>query len=261
MLLAELAPAALMSLTLSMPRVMVFMFIVSLFPPAVFPRTLRIAIAIGLTAPVAFGVFHQLGAPMQQVDIVAILIKESALGLALGLPMAGPVWAIQSVGAFIDNQRGANAAQQLTPFSQADASVIGAALLQALIVVLASSGILTMLYQLLLKSFEVWPVLHIAPDLSQYGFDLATQRFDDWVGRALLFAAPVIAVILLVDFAFALVSVFAPQLQAYFASMPIKSLAGIAVLAVYMVTLMSHGADYFSEMVHRQNMTLESVAR
>jgi len=260
--IADQVSAAVMSLTLGSPRVFIFMFMTALFPQAVFPRTLRVAIAIGLAAPVAYGVFHAVGGRgVAQLDVAALVLKECVLGLVLGLPIAGPVWVMQSVGALADNGRGANAAQQLTPFSTADSSVIGAALQQALIVVLASTGILAMVYQLLLHSFEVWPVLSLLPDLSPFGFDLAVQNFDDWVSRAVLFAAPVVGVILLVDFAFALVSVFAPQLQAYFASMPIKSLAGIAVLSVYLFTLLSHGEDYFREVVHRQTMTYDRHPR
>lgn len=260
--IADQLPTALVSLTLCTPRVFVFMFMTVLFPQAVFPRMLRVAIAVGLAVPVAYGVFHDMGGrAAAQLDVVALVLKECVLGLVLGLPIAGPVWVMQSVGALVDNGRGANAAQQLTPFSAADSSVIGAALQQALIVALASTGILAMIYQLLLHSFEVWPVLSLLPDLSPFGFDLAVQNFDDWISRAVLFAAPMVGVILLVDFAFALVSVFAPQLQAYFASMPIKSLAGIVVLSVYVFMLLSHGADYFREVVHRQTMTNERHVR
>lgn len=259
---AEQLPAALMALTLSTPRVVMFMFMCSLFPQAVFPRMLRVTIAIGLAAPVAFGVFHETaGLRMEQLSVAAIVVKETVLGLMLGVPLAAPVWVMQSVGALADNQRGANAAQQVTPFSMADASLLGAALQQALIVVLAGTGILVMIYLLLLQSFEVWPVMKLAPDLAPYGFDVAVANFDDWMAKAVLFAAPVVGVILLVDFTFALVSVFAPQLQAYFASMPVKSLAAIALLSVYLLTLMTHGGNYFRDVVYRQQASYERHAR
>ncbi len=257
----EQVPAALMAITFCTPRVMVFLYFSTLFPSMIFPRMLQIPIAIGLAAPVAFGVFHQTVAAPQLADVAAVVLKECVLGLALALPIAGPMWAVQSVGTLIDNQRGANAAQQLTPFSQADASMIGSALTQALIVVLATSGILVLLYQLLLQSYEIWPVLQLEPDLGFFGFDRATVNFDDWINRTLLFALPVLCVILLVDFAFGLVSVFAPQLQAYFASMPIKSLAAVAVLSLYVHVLLDHSEGYFREVLHRQIMTLESGRR
>lgn len=259
--LVEQLPVALTALVLSVPRLFMFMFMVTLFPQVVFPRTLKIGIAVGLSAPVTFGVFHELLANPEQVNVAAIVLKECVLGLLIGMAMAGPFWAMQSAGALIDNQRGANAGAQITPFSQADASLIGSALQQALVVVLSVSGVLVLLYQLLLQSYETWPVLQIAPDLTPYGFDLATQGFDRWVSFSLLIAAPILAVILLVDFAFALITLFAPQLQTYFAAIPIKSLAAIAVLSVYVFMLLSHGDDFFRETLHRESTVMKNHAR
>jgi type III secretion protein T len=256
--LVEQLPVALTALVLCVPRLIMFMFMTTLFPQMVFPRTLKVGIAVGLSAPVAFGVFHELLLHPPQLDIAALVLKECVLGLLIGLVVAGPFWAMQSVGALIDNQRGANAGAQMTPFSHADASLIGSALQQALVVVLAASGVLVLLYQLLLLSYQVWPVLQIAPDLAPYGFDLATQRFDEWLSRTLLFAAPVLAVILLVDFAFAIITLFAPQLQTYFAAIPIKSLAAIAVLGVYVFMLLSYGEDFFRETLHRESTMMKS---
>jgi len=259
--LVEQLPLLLVAAALSVPRMMVFMFVVTLFPSVTYPRMLRVAIALGLSAPVVYGVFHALALHPQQAGVGALVVKEAILGLLLATPVAAPFWVLQSVGALIDNQRGANASAQLTPFSQADSSVIGSALQQALTVVLASTGVLVILYQLLLQSFETWPVLELAPDLARFGFDLAVQGFDDWVTRAVLYASPAIAVILLVDFAFALITLFAPQLQAYFASMPIKSLSAIAVLAVYLSLLMSHADDQFREAIRREIAILKSHSR
>lgn len=258
---ANSTPATAVAAMLGTPRLLAFMFIVPLFPASVFPKLLRVGIAIGLGAPVAAGVFHQLGQQVERPDVVALVIKEVVLGSLLGIAAAAPLWTIQSVGALADNQRGANAAQQVTPFAQADASLIGAALQQAFVVVLASSGAFVLMYQLLLQSYEVWPVMQLMPDVGQFGFDLATARFDEFMMRTVLYAAPVIAVVLLVDFTFALMSVFAPQLQTYFASMPIKSLAAIGVLIVYLMTLLQHSEAYFLDVMRRESAHLDSVAR
>jgi type III secretion protein T len=256
--LIEQLPLVVTAVALSLPRLLVVMFMGTLFPSAVFPGMLKIAVAIGLAAPVAFGVFHQMLAHLPQAGIAPLVLKEIAIGLVIGAAMAGPFWAIQSVGSLIDNQRGANASAQMTPFSQADASLLGSALHQALVVVLAVSGVLSVLYQLLLQSYAVWPILDLAPNLMPYGFDLATMRFDRWMAFTLLAAAPILAIILLVDFAFAFITLFAPQLQTYFAAIPIKSLAAVAVLSVYLFILLSHGDDFFRETLHRETTMMRS---
>lgn len=255
---SDALPAAAISIGLSVPRLLVFLIVVPLFPSSVYPSLLRVGIAIGLGAPVAAGIFHQLGP--QTVDItVLIVLKEALLGLLLGVVAAVPIWAIESAGVLIDNQRGANAAQQVTPFAQADSSVLGAALMQALIVLTLASGAFSLLYELLLHSYGVWPVLELTPAVSQAGFQLAAAHFGDFLLRAVLYAAPVIAIIMLVDFAFALMGIYAPQLQTYFAAMPIKSLAALSVLVLYLVVLLSHGEDYFFETLRKAPAAIESV--
>jgi type III secretion protein T len=207
------------------------------------------------------GLYHQLAPQPMPPDLVALVIKECVLGLLIALPVACPFWAISAVGVLTDNQRGANAAQQVTPFSHADASLLGAGLLQALVVTLCASGAFKAIYELLLQSFEVWPVLQLVPDSAQFGWEMSVARFDEFLVKTLLYAAPLIAIVLLVDFAFALMSVFAPQLQTYFAAMPVKSLAAISLLSVYLFVLIAHGEDYFREMLHRESRLLDSRAR
>lgn len=259
--IVDAAPALAISAMLGTPRLLAFMVIAPLFPTAVFPHTLRIAVAIGLGAPVAIGVFYQLGPQPLPPNVATLAFKECVLGVLLGLAVAAPFWAVSCAGVLIDNQRGANAAQQVTPFAQADASILGAGLMQALIVLLAASGAYALVYRLLLHSFEVWPVLQLVPDASQFGWELTVARFDEFMYRSLLYAAPAIAIILLVDFAFALLSVFAPQLQTYFAAMPVKSLSAIAVLVLYVFVLLSHGEEYFRETFLRESNFLESRSK
>ena len=258
--IADAAPTIVVSAALSTPRLMVFMAIVPLFPSVVFTRLLRVGITLGLGAPVAMGLFHQLSQQRPHDHLVAIVLKECILGLLLGLAVAAPLWAISAVGALADNQRGANAAQQLTPFGQADASVLGSALQQALVVLLAASGGFAAIYQLLLSSFEAWPVLQLVPDVARFALDLSAARFSEFLEHAVLYAAPVLAIVLLVDFAFALAGVFAPQLQTYFAAMPVKSIAAVAVLAVYVFVLLSHSEGYFHDVLHRETVLLKSLS-
>jgi type III secretion protein T len=254
--LVDLSQALLKSAVLSMPRLFVCIAIVPLFPSSVFSRTLRIAVAIGLGAPVGAGVFHQLG-QQPHIDLVALVLKECLLGLLLGMAFAAPFWAVEAAGTLTDNQRGANAAQQVTPFAQADASALGSALLQALTVFMAATGAFGALYQFLLFTFEAWPVLQPVPDVAQFSFEHSVSRFGEFLLTALLYAAPMLAIVLLVDFVFALMGVFAPQLQTYFAAFPIKSLAAIGVLALYVMTLLSHGEGYFREVLQRETQFLQ----
>jgi type III secretion protein T len=259
--LFEYAPTVVVAVTLSTLRLLTFIAIAPLFPSAVFPRLVRTAMAVGLGVPIAVGLFHQLGPQPIPENIVAIVLKEVVLGLFLALPVAMPFWALTAVGVYTDNQRGANAAQQVTPFAQADSSVLAGGLTKALLVALFASGAFAFIYTFLLQSFEVWPVLEMGPNVAQFGWDHIVGRFDEHMMRGLLYASPLLAIIILVDFAFALMSVFAPQLQTYFASMPIKSLAAIAVMVLYVHMLVAHSEDYFREVMYREFLFMESLSK
>jgi type III secretion protein T len=255
--LVDASQALLKAAVLGVPRLFVFIAVVPLFPSSIFPRTLRVALAIGLGAPVSYGVFHQLGQPPQPLDLPLLVLKECLLGLLLGLALAAPFWVVEAVGSLTDNQRGANAAQQVTPFAQADASMLGSALLQAFLVLLSMTGAFAALYRFLLFSFDVWPVLQPVPELAQFALDHAIARFGEFVGRAVLFAAPMLAIVLLVDFVFSLMGVFAPQLQTYFAAFPIKSLAALVVLALYAGVLLDHAEGHLRDVLKRETDLLQ----
>jgi type III secretion protein T len=257
--LVEFTNAALKAVVLGVPRLFVCIVLLPMFPASVFPRLFRVGVAIGLGAPVCVGVYYHLAHTPQIVDLGALVFKECMLGLLLGLVLAAPLWAVEAVGTLADNQRGANAAQQVTPFATADASVLGSALLQAFVVLLATTGVFVAVYTFLLSTFEAWPVLQMLPDLTQFSADHAIARFGEFLMKAVLYAAPVLAIALLVDFVFSFMSVFAPQLQTYFAAFPIKSLLMILVLALYAAVLLSHGEAYFLQLLERERQLLQET--
>ncbi|WP_158598075.1 type III secretion system export apparatus subunit SctT [Noviherbaspirillum saxi] len=251
----------LLAVALALPRMLVCMLLIPVFSSSTLNRTLRIAVAIGFTLPVSFGIAHSSLSVAGPVMIVALILKEAFVGLVLGTALAAPFWAMDSVGAFIDIQRGANTGQQLTPFSQQDASLIGSALQQALIAFLAVTGGLSALYQLLLGSYAAWPVLVLIPDFSGLSIERMIDGFAELCRLSFLYAVPILAVLILVDFCFALVGLFATQLQVYFAAMPVKSIVGIFVLLLYVGILLEHGHQYFSRMIESQSTLFENIVR
>jgi type III secretion protein T len=240
--LTNLATAA----ALTLPRVMVCLAIAPLFNAGgQMPRTLRIAIALGLALPATGGVVQSLQGAPAMLAVAPLVLKESLLGLVLGLVLAGPFWAIESAGALLDQQRGENAGQAVTPFSEGQASIMGSALKQALMVYLGSTGAILAGYEILLSSFEAWPVLSMTPDFNPDQREQIVERFSETARLAILFASPFVLALVVIDFAFGLLGVSAPSLQTYFAAMPVKSLGGLFVLFVYLRTFLAHGEGHF----------------
>lgn len=236
----------LMAGTLAIPRTMVCLVMVPLFQSGgAVPRTMRIAMAIGLSLPAVGGAVESVPGSWTHLPVAALALKEVLIGLTMGVLLACPFWVMESVGALLDNQRGESGSQIASPFADGNASVTGAALKQLLVIYLMVTGGVSTFYQLLLGSYEAWPILSLAPGFLQGGVDEVMRRFTEMARLAVLFSAPFVLVLLVIEFAFALIGVAASNFQTNFAVSPAKCLAAFAVLIVYMPTLLHHGGGYF----------------
>lgn len=56
---------------------------------------------------------------------MVLVTKEAAIGFFIGFLIAIPLWAIDIVGAYIDNQRGASIAATINPLTGHDTSPLG----------------------------------------------------------------------------------------------------------------------------------------
>ena len=71
---------------------------------------------------------------------ILILAKELFIGVVIGLMVSIPFWAVESVGFFIDNQRGATLASTLNPLSGDQTSPMGILLEQSVVILFFVSG-------------------------------------------------------------------------------------------------------------------------
>lgn len=167
----------------------------------------------------------------------AMIFKEVALGLLLGVLLAMPFWMFESVGALLDNQRGALAGGQLSPSLGPDATPIGHLFKQlAIFLLMVSLGLGTMT-QVIWDSYLVWPPTVWFPLPAANGMSVFVEVLGDTFMHMMLYAAPFIAVLLLMEFGIALLGVYSQQLQVSTLAPPVKSLAGIGILLLYFALL------------------------
>src|ERR1700733_12351852 len=71
---------------------------------------LRLGVAIGLSVPSIAIVYHDMAltAPMPYFQIIALMMKEMAVGGVLGMLLGLPFWAAQTAGDVTDAFRGAS---------------------------------------------------------------------------------------------------------------------------------------------------------
>ncbi len=136
----------------------------------------------------------------------ALVLKEIALGLLLGVLLSMPFWMFESVGALLDNQRGALAGGQLNPSLGPDATPVGHLFKQLAIFLLMVTLGLGALTQVIWDSYRIWPPTAWFPLPAANGMSLFVDLLGDTFTHMMLYAAPFIAVLLLLEFGIALLT-------------------------------------------------------
>lgn len=240
---------------LALPRCYAFIAASQLLPPTAVPRLARnvaiLVIAMPLTPPLIPY------APIFLGDIplfMGYFLKEAALGFVMGFFVTWLLWAVQAAGNFIDNQRGAAIASSIDPLQGHESSPLGLLFGQAFITYFFAVGGFLMITGLLYASYREWPVIQTIPLFLEAFPAMILEILDHGMRLAFIIAAPVIAIMFFAEFALALVSRFAPQIQVFILAMPIKSALAIAILVFSLPILMRYGLDqqkfipgYFSQ--------------
>ena len=236
--LYEDAKPFLVAVLISLVRPYAFITYSQLLAPSAVPRMARTAAILVITIPlvpinIAFAAEFDMGV----VSLVILFAKEFAIGFIMGYLVSWVFWAIQSVGAFIDNQRGAAIAASVDPLLGHETSPLGILFSQAFVTYFFASGGFLLMLSLLYESFSFWPIARGVPLLIDEFPAMMLEVFDTGFRLMFVLAAPVIAIMFLAEFALAIVSRFAPQLQVFILAMPIKSGIAIFILVFYIGTL------------------------
>ena len=179
-------------------------------------------------------------------DLVIILFKEVVIGLFLGFIVSIAFWAIEAVGSFIDNQRGANIASSFDPMVGDQASPLSMLLSKILILIFFVSGILLAFMKGLYSSYQTWPVASFVPHFDWQYTEFFLAQFDLLLKIAIFIGAPVIIAMFMAELGLGLVGRFAPQLNVFFLAMPVKS----AIAVFMLILLLSLFFQYFSTMLN-----------
>ncbi|MFK0570675.1 type III secretion system export apparatus subunit SctT [Endozoicomonas sp.] len=177
-------------------------------------------------------------------DTAGIVIKEVFIGAIMGFCLAIPFWALEAAGFFIDNQRGASMASTMNPFSGGETSPMGILFSQALIALVMTSGLFLFILESLMVTYKVWPIFSYFPQLNQEATTFFLGQFDLIINLAMWLSAPVIICMFITEFGIALISRAAPQLNVFILAMPIKSAVALAILTVYMATVLELSRKY-----------------
>lgn len=242
--------AVLVTMALVTPRVLVCLVILPGFGLNVLTGMARNAAAMAIALPAALPTFYFVQSSAPDFLTSAVLVfKEALIGLMFGVLLSIPLWVVQSIGSIFDSQRSPIQIQANNASVDRDASAVGAMLLQAVVLVMVQSGMFVAMARILIESYAAWPAFSLAPPFEPGHFDVLVKRFAELLWYIVVYGAPVLIPLLLIEFGFAIVGVFASNLQVSFASAPVKSLAGLLILLMYWSTFSHHVAGDFAHLL------------
>jgi type III secretion protein T len=216
---------------LALPRCYAFIAASQLLPATAVPRLARNVAILVIAMPLTPALVPY--APMFLDNIplfMGYFLKEAALGFVMGFLVTWLFWAVQAAGTFIDNQRGAAIASSIDPLQGHESSPLGLLFSQAFITYFFTVGGFLMITGLLYASYREWPVIQALPLFLDAFPEMILEILDHGMRLTFVIAAPIIAVMFFAEFALALVSRFAPQIQVFILAMPIKSALAIGIL-------------------------------
>jgi type III secretion protein T len=229
-----------LALLLTLPRIYAFLNASQLLNASAVPGMTRTAAILSL-ALVAVPINLEYAATFDRSasTLLFFFAKEYAVGFLAGYLIGWMFWVVQGTGSLIDSQRGAAIASSIDPLQGEESSSLGNLLSQAFLTYIFTTGAFLLVLGVLYKSYALWPATRAVPLISDIFPAMALGLFDNAMRLTFVIAAPVLAVMFLAEFALAVISRFAPQVQVFILAMPIKSVLAIFVLILYFPILLS----------------------
>lgn len=217
-------------------RISAFMVTAPLFAQTNVPVTLKAGLSL-LLALLLFPVLENgtLIVPENSLAFILALVVEVAVGLALGLITSIIFTSLSVAGQYIDIKMGFYMSSVFDPMSGQQASIMARFLfIMGLVMFLNMDGH-HMLLAGLARSFDIVPLMgaHLNAGLGL----VVIKSFARMVTVAVQIAAPVMAVVIIVDISLGLIGRTAPQMNIFMLGFPVKIFLGILTMSI-MVPLM-----------------------
>lgn len=203
-----------------------------LFGALLLPSLVRIGFAALMSVVSILVVHNSVYVPDINIFIItALFIKEAIIGFIMGFFVSLLFFAYELTGQLIDSARGANMARMLVPELRTQSSPMGTLLFQFALVIFFALGLHRDFIRSIFKSFEQFPVFSLSAGTNMFdSLQLVTHILGALLSLALQLSLPVLFLCFLIDSAFGLLNRVAPQINAYFLSLPAKIIAGLIML-------------------------------
>lgn len=213
-----------LALGLTLPRIAGAFLMLPLLTAETVPAMVRNSFMVSLAIvalPIAMA-----GMPVESMNAiqwVPVVLKEIFIGISIGFCFGAVFWAIGAAGNVVDTQVGLGMAAVFDPIQGHQTSIHGDFLSRLAMWLFMASGAFLVFLDILLSSYSLWPVTSWWPVLKPQGMELFVGQFRYLTTALLVLAAPAMVLLLIIDLSFGLVNRYAPQLNVFALTLPIKA--------------------------------------
>ena len=232
----------LLTFSLVMMRIVPIIFQTPFMGGKLVPTETRIGLTVGLSILVfPFAEAGMAGAlDVNWLAYILLLLKETFIGFVIGFVAAELFYAMEMAGRAVDIMRGSNMAEVQVPELQLRASPLGQFNFQLLLVVFCALNGHGLFIESVIDSYRMVAIDAFPPFTRGFG-ELIEQILvytNSLFGLAFALVFPGLFASFLVDVVFGMFNRIAPQLNAYFMAMGVKSMAGLAMF-MFALTLIA----------------------
>ena len=181
-------------------------------------------------------------------------IKEFAVGALIGFSFGMIFWAVENIGHLIDFQSGLTFSQTVDPFAGNQVSVHSRLILQIFIMYFISIGGLHLFLEMMYASYALWPILTYFPEPQPGWINLFTTQTSMLLSLTLLFAAPTVILLLVVELGFGMLNRAAPNFNVFEVSRPVKAWLATFVLLITLPYILQRSGQIIAH--YRELMTM-----
>ena len=213
------------------------------------PNTVKIGLGIMVTMlvyPMARPLISMENVVPQAIPFILLMLKETFIGTAIGFVNSHLFYALEMAGRIIDTARGSSMAEVQDPHQKTRATPFGDLFMQMMLVIFVVMGGHHIFLEAYLLSYQSIP-----PDLPMLLPSEMTALIEHFlritakvIYLGALIASPVLAATLISDIVFGILNRVAPQLNAYFMSMPVKAMGGCIMVFIIIEPLYQRMQSY-----------------
>lgn len=228
----------LLVVALIMARCVTMITLTPFFGGNIVPMQVKMGLSVVLTIlvwPLARSMFDASEIPFGAFPFMVLMLKEVLIGFIIGFINAHIFFVMDMAGRLIDTARGVSMSEVQDPHSKKRVTPTGDLYTQLFLLIFVAVQGHHLFLEGFFYSFERMPVTkNLAwanPSLQQL-FELVIRSTADVWEISVVLATPIVAATFITDVVFGVLNRVAPQLNAYFMSMPVKAYGGIIMIFV-----------------------------